>query len=134
MIKNTIDAIVLVYSDNVRHEKHEVRQLSNTADSCWHQDFLYGIEEESVPIKCINSKDIDDIKEPDALAMAKVASKCSVFEIGVGVDCESIIVRHRLQGEDDYLFKISRDASDEEVRIQGHNTARIIKKLPLFLD
>lgn len=119
-MKNTIDAIVLMYSGN--------------EDLCWYQSFLYGIEEESVPIRCINAEDAEDVNEYDALAMARVASKNSVFEIGVGVDHENIIVRHRLQKEDEYLFKVSRGEADEKIRIQGHNTARIIKKLPLFLD
>lgn len=112
------DGIVLVYSGT----------------ECWYENFLYGIEEESVPIYCISAESEEDIKEYDALAMATFASKHSVFEIGVGVDRDNIVIRHRLQKESAPLLDVGRNDDEEIIRLQGNNVARIVKKLPLILD
>lgn len=101
---------------------------------CWYESFLHGIEEESVPIYCIAAESEEDIKEYDALAMATFASKYSVFEIGVGVDRDNIVIRHRLQKESAPLLDVSRNNDEEIIRLQGNNVARIVKKLPLILD
>lgn len=114
----TIEGIVLIYSKG--------------AD--WYQSFLHGIEEESVPVHCVAAENEDEITEYDALSLAKVASNYSVFEIGVGIDDQRIAIRHRLQSEDSPLLEVSRTDDEEIIRLQGHNTARIIRKLPLFLD
>lgn len=115
---NTIDGIVLIYSKG--------------AD--WYQSFLHGIEEEGVPVQRIAAENEEEIREYDALALAKVASKYSVFDIGVGIDDQKIAIRHRLQSEETPLLEVSSRDEEEIIRLQGHNTARIIRKLPLFLD
>ena len=133
-MRNTIDAIVLIYSDSIKYGNHEKEDDLNYKEVWWHQNFLYGMEEEGVPIRCINAMDIEEINKYDALTMARNASSYSAFEIGVGVDAEKIIVRHRVQNDDEYLFVVGIRDDDKQIRIQGQNTARIIKKLPLFLD
>lgn len=114
----TKEGIVLIYSTS----------------ECWYESFLYGIEEEGVAIHCIEAAGEEAVEKYDALTMATLAAGYSVFEIGVGVDKDSVVIRHRLQKETEPLLEVNRKAGNEIIRLQGSNTARLVKKTPLFLN
>lgn len=100
----------------------------------WYEHFLYGVEEEGIPIYCIDSKK-EDLPVCDAIALAKVSAHYSCFDLGIGADERELVVCHRLQNNDIPLIKILRSGEcHERMRRAGHNTARIIKSVPLILD
>lgn len=99
----------------------------------WYKDFLYGIEEEGIPLYCVDSKE-ECLQEQTATCLANTSACYCCFDLGIGVDDKSLIIRHRLQKNTEPLLQIFRkDATSNEIRQLGHNTARIIKSLPLIL-
>ena len=100
----------------------------------WYEDFFYGVEEEGVPIYCVNSSD-EALTDRDALCLAKLSAHYCCFDLGIGADEDELVIRHRLQSDDAPLFSVSRNtAKSAGIRRAGHNAARIIKSVPLILD
>ena len=99
----------------------------------WFEEFLYGVEEEGLPLYLMNSRK-ENIAEQDSVSLANMAAYYCCFDLGIGVDKDKLVIRHRLQKDKDPLLELDRkSASRKKIRRMGHNAARIIKSDPLML-
>lgn len=98
----------------------------------WYREFLYGVEEEGIPIYCIDGRE-ECGADRSALSLANSAAQLCCFDLGIGADEERLLLRHRLQKDEAPLLQVSRKDTGEAIRRMGHNAARIIKSDPLIL-
>lgn len=88
------------------------------------EDILWGIEEEGVPYK------IQEKNDREAQLLAYDASETSELGVGIGVDCESIVLHYIKLKKNKPLHKISADSSQGLLRVLGGNGARLVKRMP----
>lgn len=101
-------------------------------DPPWYKEFFYGVEEEGLPLHCLDGR--EESPGSDALSLANTAARFCCFELGIGADSEQLILRHRLQRDEAPLLLVSRKEGKDAIRQMGHNAARIVKSAPLILD
>lgn len=108
--------------------------FSTEETDVWYEEFLYGVEEEGLPLFFVSNKQ-ETLSKDDALSLAETAAYYSCFGLGIGIDADKLIVRHRLQKDAAPIFVLDRETDNSKtIRVTGHNAARIIKSLPLMLD
>lgn len=108
--------------------------FSQPEEEPWYKEFLYGVEEEGIPLYCLDGREEASCGS-DALSLANTAARFCCFELGIGADQDLLILRHRLQKNEAPLLWISRESGEEAaIRQLGHNAARIVKSAPLILD
>lgn len=87
-------------------------------------EILLGIEEEGLPYSV-------EEKDPDtALYLAYQAAEASHLGVGIGIDSSEIVLHHIKLKEDEPLFSISAQNTEENYRSLGANAARVIKRMP----
>ncbi|QZY54140.1 glycerol dehydratase reactivase beta/small subunit family protein [Crassaminicella profunda] len=95
--------------------------LNNISDF---KEIFWGIEEEGIPYEI-------QLKEHrDAVQLAYAACEQSVLGVGIGVDCESIIIHYIKLKKDKPLYEISTSSNDFLMRTLGVNAARLVKRIP----
>ncbi len=100
--------IVLCFDENV--DVNIVHQIA------------YGIEEEGLPYKLI--KGCNRYRDN-----AHKAANESALDVGIGIDCKKVAVRHRCYEASLYLFDTSIEAI-KNLKSYGANAARLIKGIP----
>lgn len=87
-----------------------------------------GIEEEGVPYRLVPSE-----SEPDALAAAIRSAGLSMLDVGIGIDDGGVMAVAQTSFPHDRAVLRSDRPSPVVARRLGHNTARIVTRLPLDL-
>lgn len=88
-------------------------------------DITYGIEEEGIPyiIRVSEEKRLEDL--------ARLASKDSQLDVGIGIDEELLAgIYHDKLPEDHLLFRSELLLDSEKARKLGVNAARLVKGIP----
>ncbi len=99
----------------------------------WFEAFLLGVEEEGIPLYIHDSREAGGLGL-SARQLADLAALGCCFDLGVGVDGEELAVRHRLQLDEAPLLLCRRcSLQPGGPRLAGHNSARLIKGIPLIL-
>lgn len=105
----------------------EVRHPRSVAPEVLRQ-VCAGIEEEGVPHRVVPSD-----SEPDALAAAVRGAQASMLDVGIGIDDGGAIAVAQASFPSDRAVLRSDRPSAHIARQLGHNTARIVTRLPLEL-
>lgn len=104
--------VVICISEATKH-KEEIREIT------------YGIEEEGIPyiIRISDEKRLEDL--------ARLASKDSQLDVGIGVDEDLMAgIYHDKLPEDHLIFRTRLSDETGFARILGVNAARMVKGIP----
>lgn len=110
----------------LRYERPAIRiQYSESVPAGQFAEVLLGIEEEGLPYS------VEALPETNGLKLAYEASHTnSRLGIGIGIGTNGMFLHYEKLKENEPLFELPLDATDESKRALGANAARLTKKLP----
>lgn len=87
---------------------------------------LHGIEEEGIPVKTSRRANYE------LNANASEAARLSALGVGIACDETTVVLQQKNLDQNHPLFRItnSETTSYKELKVLGHNAARLVKGLP----